>query len=1152
MRQFFIIISILLTVSCSEKKEYILDYNAENWLGYMRDGANYLEAKEKFLNYYDSTNIEESPPKAFGHSWLGDKFFYLDTNGIVQQKPFINPEDVETTVIESFEESTTRKSGTWDLLGPVNGKWNYSGVGGGGGYVHLVKFDPTNTDKIFLNFYYGGLWVTENGGVSWTLVGQNMGDYLFYDINVSLSDPDIVYGITEIGLWKSTDGGLNWDITAMNYQNVGTSKTIDIAVSPTDSDLVVVRWSSNLWRTTDGGYSWNAVNNSNLEVNTMSYWTSSNLEDMLEWDTKNENDVYFANPGRNSNYVDIYKSEDAGLTFNNIKRITLASNAYGSMVGWAKIFLPTSNSESFYVATGSGNSVYAHKAAHLYKLKKSTGEIELERINMMDGQGSAYQHQGELHHGDLAMDLNDENLIIWGGYGNRKNYYSTNNGESYSLSPVIQHYDIRSIDVVDGIVAIGNDGQLVISKDGGVTNFEVSNSISNNEIWGFGSAFKSDIVAVGLNHGPSAIKENYNGYEWYHGNGADQGNTEVNILDDRWIYSYGYQSYRYFRTGPHSFTNDNNNPYSLGLTYYRNIEFHPNLYYTFFSHHNGRYPNNGPNNSTWKRSLMRFDDNGKTPSIVKTFSDDVLRVKIPRKNSNYIYVVEGLSSSNRLWVSKDGGSSWSNITPYCPQSNTITDIAVNDENPDQIWVTFGGVQSSCKILLSSNSGSSWSNLSSATLTTSPITKIIYQRGSNGGIYVANYWGVYYKNNNMSDWEVLGEGLPYTNIRFMFINYNLGKLRIGTKRGGFEHDLYEVSPPDALFSVDKNKVVCSTSDLINFKDYSVIRNESATWQWKFEGGLPRTSTEENPIVSYTSAKNGFYDVELTVKDNYGTSTYKLENFIEVANTCPIPDTDGDGVIDTEDNCPLTPNSDQSDLDSDGVGDVCEVSNDPDTDGDGVSDDKDQCPDTPQGESVDANGCSASQKDTDGDGVSDDNDQCPDTPQGESVDANGCSASQKDTDGDGVSDDKDQCPDTSQGESVDANGCSASQKDTDGDGIFDDIDNCPLIANSDQADWNNNGVGDVCGDPKPLFTENVTFVENIYPNPADDKLFVKIKPGLMVKDLYFNDISGNQIKPRSFLLNKDMLNINVSNLIKGVYILEIVSDKEVDKVKVVIER
>jgi len=443
MRHFFIIISILLTVSCSEKKEYILDYEAENWLGYMRDGANYLEAKEKFLNYYDSINIEESAPKAFGYSWINDNLFYLDTNGFVQQKPLINPRDVETTVIESFEEKTTRKSGTWDLLGPVNGNWKYTGAGGGGGYVHLVKFDPTNTDKIFLNFYYGGLWITENGGDSWTLVGRNMGDMLFYDINVSLSNPDIVYGINDGGIVKSTDGGLNWEFNVFNYQNLGgTSYNMDIAVSPTDHNLVVARWANKLWRTTDGGINWEAVITSGLEVNKMSYWTSSNLEDMLEWDTKNENDVYFVNPGSNSNYVDIYKSEDAGLTFNNIKRITLASNAYGSMVGWAKIFLPTSNSESFYVVTGSGYDVYAHKAAHLYKLKKSTGEIELERINMINGQGSAYSHQGVLHHGDLAMDLNDENLIIWGGYGNRKNFYSTNNGESFSLSPVNQQYNL--------------------------------------------------------------------------------------------------------------------------------------------------------------------------------------------------------------------------------------------------------------------------------------------------------------------------------------------------------------------------------------------------------------------------------------------------------------------------------------------------------------------------------------------------------------------------------------------------------------------------------------------------------------------------------------------------------------------------------------
>jgi hypothetical protein len=45
--------------------------------------------------------------------------------------------------------------------------------------------------------------------------------------------------------------------------------------------------------------------------------------------------------------------------------------------------------------------------------------------------------------------------------------------------------------------------------------------------------------------------------------------------------------------------------------------------------------------------------------------------------------------------------------------------------------------------------------------------------------------------------------------------------------------------------------------------------------------------------------------------------------EINPVPPEPDTDDDGVPDSSDNCPSTPNTDQADSDCDGVGDACDV-------------------------------------------------------------------------------------------------------------------------------------------------------------------------------------------------------------------------------------
>lgn len=121
--------------------------------------------------------------------------------------------------------------------------------------------------------------------------------------------------------------------------------------------------------------------------------------------------------------------------------------------------------------------------------------------------------------------------------------------------------------------------------------------------------------------------------------------------------------------------------------------------------------------------------------------------------------------------------------------------------------------------------------------------------------------------------------------------------------------------------------------------------------------------------------------------------------------PPADTDGDGVIDTLDKCPGTPQGVA--VDSNG----CPV----DTDKDGVADYLDKCPGTPAGVAVDGSGCPI---DTDKDGVADYLDKCPDTPVGVAVEINGCPV---DTDKDGVPDYLDKCPSTPLGTAVDAKGC-----------------------------------------------------------------------------------------------------------------------------------
>jgi hypothetical protein len=130
---------------------------------------------------------------------------------------------------------------------------------------------------------------------------------------------------------------------------------------------------------------------------------------------------------------------------------------------------------------------------------------------------------------------------------------------------------------------------------------------------------------------------------------------------------------------------------------------------------------------------------------------------------------------------------------------------------------------------------------------------------------------------------------------------------------------------------------------------------------------------------------------------------IDNCIDIPNVLQ-EDSDGDGVGDACDNCIDLPNPDQDDVDLNGVGDDCEPLKD--TDGDTVPDLVDACPLVPG--SVFAFGC----PDADEDGVPDDEDLCPTVPSdpGAPGEYQGCPNEYwlSDEDGDGLIFLNDDCP------------------------------------------------------------------------------------------------------------------------------------------------
>ncbi len=143
---------------------------------------------------------------------------------------------------------------TWQKVSGGPNGWGPPGVRAG--FPIDFQVDPRDPDRIFVNNYGGGNFLSTDGGRTWAVASNGYTGAQVRDITVDPSEANRVFAAARSGIFATTNGGEEW--TGLSFPPAPCLEWYVVSIDPTDSQHVLAanNWDGFILESHDGGRQW--------------------------------------------------------------------------------------------------------------------------------------------------------------------------------------------------------------------------------------------------------------------------------------------------------------------------------------------------------------------------------------------------------------------------------------------------------------------------------------------------------------------------------------------------------------------------------------------------------------------------------------------------------------------------------------------------------------------------------------------------------------------------------------------------------------------------------------------------------------------------------------------------------------------------------